>query len=86
MNGIDGLNVPHLVQFFCECFAQPVIINSHKGFTFLSDQFQKPIVVRAPKHRDLINLGPVEFLVIIQEPIHLHAVELEYIERLLKGF
>jgi hypothetical protein len=56
MNGIHGLHFASLVEHLHQPSAHPAISNSNEGFAFMTNEFQKPIVVGFAQHGYLTKL------------------------------
>src|SRR5678816_2083478 len=80
MDRIHSLDVSNFMQLFRNGSPEAVIVNCNESLALLANQLQKSIVVRASQYGDLIKLGTVQFLIVVQETKHLVAIELEDVQ------
>lgn len=80
MNGIYWLNMPTVVEHFHKLFPNAIVGNGNAGFAFMSNEFQKAIVVGIAQNRYVAKLAALKLFIIVEEAIHDYLIALKNIE------
>ena len=65
MDGVDGLHFSVFQQKFHQKFAVFGIVYSDKCLCFFTDQLQESLVFGATEHRNVIDFGAMEAVILI---------------------
>src|SRR5687767_11017817 len=78
MNGIYRLHFSFFLKHPYQIYSKLVVICGDKGLTLLSDKFQVSVVVGAAQHRNIVNLGRMNALIVIEESVNNITIAVKY--------